>query len=80
MDDDPTPPRVTPQYLQQLAEDLDRRIERLEELADASRLRRALYPAPEPPPARRPRRFSRQYPGGRPNPWLTMRLRRRRRP
>ncbi|MFD4833299.1 hypothetical protein ACFWPV_26105 [Streptomyces uncialis] len=74
---DPTPPRVTPEYLKQLAEDLDRRIERLEQLADAARLRRALYPAPKPPPVRC--RFSRQYPGGRPNPWRTIRLRRRRR-
>ncbi|MFI1018229.1 hypothetical protein [Streptomyces sp. NPDC020965] len=72
----PTPPRVTAEYLKQLAEDLDRRIERLEELADASRLRWALYLAPEPPPVRR--RFSRQYPGGRPNPRRTMRPRRRR--
>ncbi|WP_332010696.1 hypothetical protein [Streptomyces uncialis] len=77
--DDPTPPRVTPEYLQLLAADLDRRIDRLEQLADAARLRQALYPAPEPPPAARPRRFSRLYPGGRPNPWRTMRLRRRRR-
>lgn len=52
-------------------------MERLEQLADASRLRQALYPAPEPsPPVRR--RFSRQYPGGRLNPWRTMRLRSRR--
>ncbi|MGW1328145.1 hypothetical protein ACWD64_37155 [Streptomyces antibioticus] len=50
--------------------------ERLEHLADASRLRTALYPAPKPrPPVRR---RSRQYPGGRPNPWRTARLRRRR--
>ncbi|MFJ4767506.1 hypothetical protein ACIP88_00090 [Streptomyces uncialis] len=76
---DPHPPRVTPEYLELLAENLDRRIERLEQLADAARLRVTLYPAPEPPPARR-RRFSRQYPGGRPNPWRTMRLRRRRQP
>ncbi|MFI6530662.1 hypothetical protein [Streptomyces uncialis] len=76
---DPTPPRVTPEYLQLLAADLDRRIDRLEQLADAARLRQALYAAPEPPPAARPRRFSRQYPGGRLNPWRTMRLRRRRR-
>ncbi|GAA2262369.1 hypothetical protein GCM10010232_62420 [Streptomyces amakusaensis] len=74
---DPTPPRVTPEYLKLLAEDLDRRIERLEQLADASRLRRALYPAPEPPPARRPRRLSRQHPGGQPHPWRTARSRRR---
>lgn len=64
---DPTPPRVTPEYLKQLAEDSDRRTERLEELADASRLRAALYPAPEPPPAGRPRRFSRH-----PVPTVTM--------
>lgn len=74
---DPTPPPVTPEYLKLLAEQLDRRIERLEQLADASRLRAALDPAPETlPPARR--RFSRQYPGGRPNPRRTMRPRRRR--
>ncbi|MFF8717363.1 hypothetical protein ACF07T_39040 [Streptomyces sp. NPDC015184] len=43
------------------------RLERLAKLADASRLRAALYPPPKPPPARR-RSRSRQYPGGRPNP------------
>ncbi|MGW4758505.1 hypothetical protein [Streptomyces chartreusis] len=50
------------------------RLERLEQLADASRLRAALYPSPKPPPIRR---RSRQYPGGRPNPWRAARLRRR---
>lgn len=74
---DPTPPRVTPEYLQLLAESLNRRIDRLEELADAARLRGALYPAPQPPSARR--RRSREYPGGRPNPWRAARLRRHRR-
>ncbi|MEU8764610.1 hypothetical protein [Streptomyces sp. NPDC048659] len=48
--------------------------ERLEHLADASRLRTALYPASKPRPVRS---RSRQYPGGRPNPWRTARLRRR---
>ncbi|MGW5803512.1 hypothetical protein ACWFQ7_29480 [Streptomyces bacillaris] len=46
--------------------------ERLEHLADASRLRTALYPAPKPRPVRR---RSRQYPGGRPT-WRAPRLRR----
>lgn len=50
-------------------------LERLEQLTDAVRLRAALYPAPKPPPVRR---RSRQYPGGRPNPWRAARLRRRR--
>ncbi|MFI9019158.1 hypothetical protein ACIGZI_34535 [Streptomyces griseus] len=49
--------------------------ERLEQLADAVRLRTALYPAPKPAPARR---RSRQYPGGRPHLWRTGRGRRRR--
>ncbi|QKZ18596.1 hypothetical protein [Streptomyces chartreusis] len=47
--------------------------ERLEQLADAIRLRATLYPPPKPPIRRR----SRQYPGGRPNPWRAARLRRR---
>lgn len=48
--------------------------ERLEQLADASRQRQAaLYPSPKPPQRRR---RLRQYPGGRPNPWRTARLRR----
>ncbi|MGW7410029.1 hypothetical protein ACWGI9_41180 [Streptomyces sp. NPDC054833] len=51
-------------------------LERLEQFADASRLRAALYQSPKPPPVRH---RSRQYPGGRPNPWRTARLRRRRR-
>ncbi|MDG9711395.1 MULTISPECIES: hypothetical protein [unclassified Streptomyces] len=49
--------------------------ERLEQLADAARLRAALYPSPKPPPVRR-RSRSRQYPGGRPNPWRSVRGRR----
>ncbi|MEV7260735.1 MULTISPECIES: hypothetical protein [unclassified Streptomyces] len=48
--------------------------ERLEQLADAARLRMALSPSPTLPPARR--RF-RQYPSGRPAPWRTARGRRR---
>ncbi|MEV5567983.1 hypothetical protein AB0L54_34780 [Streptomyces sp. NPDC052196] len=50
--------------------------ERLEQLVDATRLRMALSPSPKPPPDRRPSR-SRQYPGGRLNPWRTARGRRR---
>ncbi|MFE9016825.1 hypothetical protein [Streptomyces cyaneofuscatus] len=49
--------------------------ERLEQLADAARLRTALYPSPKPTPARR---RSRQYPGGRPHMGRTGRGRRRR--
>ncbi|AEY94281.1 hypothetical protein SHJG_p1150 (plasmid) [Streptomyces hygroscopicus subsp. jinggangensis 5008] len=49
--------------------------ERLEQLADAARLRAALYPSPKPPPVRC-RSRSRQYPGGRPNPWRSLRGRR----
>lgn len=49
--------------------------ERLERLVEAVRLRAALYPSPKPPPVRR-RSRSRQYPGGRPNPWRSMRGRR----
>lgn len=52
------------------------RLEHLQRLVDASRLRAALYPPPKPPPARRPSR-SRQYPGGRPSLWRTARGRRR---
>ncbi|MFI7359530.1 hypothetical protein ACIBTP_37050 [Streptomyces avidinii] len=51
--------------------------ERLEQLADAARLRTALYPVPKPAPTRR-RSRTRQYPGGRPNLWRTGRSRRRR--
>lgn len=44
---------------------------RLKELADASRLRVALYPLPKPP---RRRRRTRQYPSGKPNPpWQPVR-------
>ncbi|WP_393053022.1 hypothetical protein [Streptomyces sp. LN549] len=49
-------------------------LEHLEELVTASRLRAARSPSPKPPPTRR---RSRQYPGGRPNPWRVARLRRR---
>ncbi|MFI1051789.1 hypothetical protein [Streptomyces griseoruber] len=50
---------------------------RLQETADASRLRVALYPAPKPPQRRR---RTRQYPSGKPNPpWQPTRYRRRRR-
>ncbi|MDH6493687.1 hypothetical protein [Streptomyces sp. SAI-127] len=62
---DPIPPYLSPEDLK-----------RLQQLADASRLRVALYPSLEPPPVRR---RSRQYPGGRPNPWRSARLRLRRR-
>ncbi|MDX3528221.1 hypothetical protein P1P75_17695 [Streptomyces sp. ID05-39B] len=65
---DPIPPYLSPE-----------RLKHLQQLADASRLRiaqrAALYPSLEPPPVRR---RSRQYPGGRPNPWRSARLRRRR--
>ncbi|MER8225401.1 hypothetical protein ABTZ58_33580 [Streptomyces sp. NPDC094143] len=60
----PTPPHLSPEQR-----------ERLEQLADASRLRAALYPSPKPPPVRS---RSRQYPGGRPNPWQPARHRKRR--
>ncbi|MET9175825.1 hypothetical protein ABZX64_33030 [Streptomyces misionensis] len=60
----PTPPHLSPEQR-----------ERLEQLA-AARLRMALYPSPKPPPVRR-RSRSRQYPGGRPNPWRAARGRRR---
>ncbi|OIJ85222.1 hypothetical protein [Streptomyces colonosanans] len=52
------------------------RLEYLQQLTDASRLRAVLYPSPKLPPVRR-RSSSRQYPGGRPNPWRTARGRRR---
>lgn len=48
--------------------------ERLEQLTDAVRLRVVLYPSPKPPPVRR---RSRQYPGSRPKPRRSSRLRRR---
>ncbi|MFF0754595.1 hypothetical protein [Streptomyces sp. NPDC004267] len=51
--------------------------ERLEQLVDAVRLRMVLYPSPKPPPFQ-PRARSRQYPGGRPNPWRSAWTRRRR--
>ncbi|MFD4860653.1 hypothetical protein [Streptomyces atratus] len=49
---DPIPTYISPE-----------RLERLAELADAARLRAALFPSPKPPPVRR---RSRQYPAGRP--------------
>ncbi|WP_333745737.1 hypothetical protein [Streptomyces sp. IBSBF 2950] len=49
-------------------------LERLKELADEARLRAAQRQPSKPPRRRR----TRQYPGGRPNPWRTARLRRRR--
>ncbi|MZF88285.1 hypothetical protein [Streptomyces sp. SID5643] len=58
----PSPPHLSPEQR-----------ERLEQLADAARLRAALYPSPKPPPVRR---RSRQFPGGRPNPWRSVRGRR----
>ncbi|MDR3082677.1 MAG: hypothetical protein LBV60_17415 [Streptomyces sp.] len=61
----PTPPHLSPEQR-----------ERLEQLADTARLRMALSLSPKSPPTRRPSR-SRQYPGGRPNPWRTARGRRR---
>ncbi|MEV6734550.1 MULTISPECIES: hypothetical protein [unclassified Streptomyces] len=63
---DPIPTHISPE-----------RLERLAELADASRLRAALYSFPKPPPIRR-RSRSRQYPWGRPNRWRTARWCRRR--
>ncbi|MFC9751238.1 hypothetical protein ACFQ7N_19260 [Streptomyces niveus] len=60
---EPTPLRLSPE-----------RLEHLQRLADASRLRTVLYPSPKPPPRRR----SRQYPAGRPNPWQVARPRRQR--
>ncbi|GAA2358921.1 hypothetical protein [Streptomyces cuspidosporus] len=60
----PTPPHLSPEQR-----------ERLEQLADASRLRAALYRSSKPPPVRR-RSRSWQYPGGRPNLWRSVRGRR----
>ncbi|MFB9608596.1 hypothetical protein ACFFTQ_37155 [Streptomyces roseofulvus] len=51
--------------------------ERLEQLAEAARLRTMeLNPSPKPPPVRR-RSRSRQHPGGRPSSWRPGRGRRR---
>ncbi|MFD7497718.1 hypothetical protein ACFV8T_36165 [Streptomyces sp. NPDC059832] len=61
---DPIPTYISPE-----------RLERLAELADAARLRAALFPSPKPTPARR-RSCSRQYPGGWLNSWRTARGRR----
>ncbi|WP_328980621.1 hypothetical protein [Streptomyces canus] len=61
---DPIPPYLSPEDLKCL-----------QRLADASRLRVALYASLEPPPVRR---RLRQYPGGRSNPWWSARLRWRR--
>ncbi|WJY43184.1 hypothetical protein QT196_38625 (plasmid) [Streptomyces sp. P9-2B-2] len=60
---EPIPPHLSPE-----------RLERLQQLTDAVRLRAALYPAPKPPPVRR---RSRQYPNGRSKPRRSARLRRR---
>ncbi|MFJ2419964.1 hypothetical protein [Streptomyces brevispora] len=60
---DPIPTYISPE-----------RLERLAELADAARLRAALFQSPKPPPVRR---RSRQYPGGRPTQRQAARLRRR---
>lgn len=62
---EPTPPHLSPEQR-----------ERLAQLADAARLRAVLFPSTKPTPARR-RSRSRQYPGGRPNLWRTVRGRRR---
>ncbi|MEU9624884.1 hypothetical protein ACIODT_39125 [Streptomyces sp. NPDC088251] len=51
------------------------RLERLAALADAARLRAALYPAPKPPPLRHHSR-SQQHPGGQPFAWGPTRSRR----
>ncbi|MEV7080037.1 hypothetical protein AB0N88_16045 [Streptomyces sp. NPDC093516] len=56
----PTPPHLSPEQR-----------ERLEQLADAARLRAALYRSPKPVRSR-----TRQFPGGRPNPWRSVRGRR----
>ncbi|OQD51648.1 hypothetical protein BM536_038935 [Streptomyces phaeoluteigriseus] len=61
---DQIPPYLSPEQLKHL-----------QRLADASWLRVALYASLEPPPVRR---RSQQYPGGRPSPWWSARLRRRR--
>ncbi|WP_435059719.1 hypothetical protein [Streptomyces sp. bgisy060] len=61
----PAPPHLSPEQR-----------ERLERLVDAVRLRTVLYPSPKPP--LRPRARSRQYPGGRPNPWRSACTHRRR--
>lgn len=50
--------------------------ERLQQLADAARLRTALYPAPKPPPVQC-RSRTRQYPAGRSSLGRTVRGRRR---
>lgn len=60
----PTLPHLSPQQR-----------ECLEQFADAARLRAALYPSSKSPPVRR-RLRSRQYPGGRLNPWRSVRGRR----
>ncbi|MFD9283623.1 hypothetical protein ACFWD7_41355 [Streptomyces mirabilis] len=62
---EPTPTHLSPEQR-----------ERLKQLADASRLRAALYQSPSPQPRRR---RARQYPGGKPNPpWQPARFRKRR--
>ncbi|MEU6481053.1 hypothetical protein ABZ858_30090 [Streptomyces sp. NPDC047017] len=52
------------------------RLKHVQQLADASRPRAALYPSPKSTPARR-RSRSRQFPGARPNLRRTVRGRRR---
>ncbi|MFF2411458.1 hypothetical protein [Streptomyces sp. NPDC058092] len=61
---EPTPAYISPEQM-----------ERLEQLADASRLRAALFRPPKPPSVRR---RSRQYPGGWLNPWRSVHPRRHR--
>jgi hypothetical protein len=52
------------------------RLHLIRQLVEESRRRQAMYPSPKPPQRRR---RMRQYPGGRPNPWRSARLRMRRR-
>ncbi|GAA0898088.1 MULTISPECIES: hypothetical protein [Streptomyces violaceusniger group] len=53
------------------------RLEQLQRITDAIRLRAALYPPPKPPQRRR---RTRQYPNGKPNPpWQPQRYHGRRR-
>jgi len=63
---DPTPLQLSPE-----------RLRRLRRLVEEIRRRQASYPSPTLP---QPRRRTRQYPGGQPNPpWQPVRPRRRRR-
>jgi hypothetical protein len=61
---DPIPSELSPERLQQI-----------QQLVDEIRQRQAVHAPPKPP---QPRRRSRQYPGGRPNPWQSARHRKRR--